>query len=116
MANLKPNSIPEELKQVPNWCCYQLVLDEARPEKPKKIPKNAKTGGNAQSNNPETWCSYEEAVEGLRKYKFNGLGFFFSKPYFGVDIDGIDDDIEAYKKGELETRAFSEFQKEMEKW
>ena len=27
-----------------------------------------------------------------------------------------EDDIEAYKKGELKTRAFSEFQKEMEKW
>ena len=100
MVNLKPNSIPEELKQVPNWCCYQLIEDEARPEKPKKIPKNAKTGGNAQSNNPETWCTYEEAVEGLRKYNFNGLGFFFSKPYFGVDIDGISDEIDAYQHGD----------------
>ncbi len=102
MAKLKQNSIPEELKQVPNWCCYQLVPDEARPEKPKKIPKNAKTGGNAQSNNTETWCTYEEAVEGLKKYGFNGLGFFFSKPYFGVDIDGIDYDIDAYKHGDTD--------------
>lgn len=96
MTQLKPNSIPEELKRVPNWCCYQLMPDKSRPEKPKKIPKNALTGGNAQSNNSETWTTYEKAVEGLRKYGFNGLGFFFSAPYFGVDIDGIEDEIDAY--------------------
>lgn len=108
MTNLKPNSIPAELKGVPNWCCYQLMPDDARPGKFKKLPKNAKTGGNAQSNNRETWSSYEEAVMGLRQYGFNGLGFFFADGYFGVDIDGVDEEIEAYKHGQTDN-IISEF-------
>ena len=108
MANLKPNSIPDELKRLNNWCCYQLLPDEARPGKMKKIPKNAKTGGNAMSNNRDTWSSYEESVIGLREYGFNGLGLFFSDGYFGVDIDGVDDEIEAYKHGDTDN-IISEF-------
>jgi putative DNA primase/helicase len=99
---MKPNSIPEELKQLNNWCCYQILPDEVKPNKMKKMPKNAKTGGNAMSNNRDTWSSYEEAVIGLRKYGFNGLGFFFADGYFGVDIDGVEHEVEAFKHGEMD--------------
>ena len=91
-----------------NWCNYKLVDDPARPDKPKKLPKNSKTGGNAMSNNPDTWSSYEEALEGISKGYGEGLGFFFSPPYFGVDIDDIDEDIEKYKNGDTEN-VVSEF-------
>lgn len=94
---LKQNSIPEELKKLPCWCCYDL---EPGDKKPRKVPKNALTGGNAQSNNESTWCTYEEAVEGLYKYGFRGLGFFFKPPYFGVDIDDVADEIQIYKDGQ----------------
>lgn len=91
--------IPQELKQVNNWCVYKLIEDKDRPEKPKKIPINARTGGGAMSNNPSTWCDYETAVNAVGKYG-EGLGFFFSPPYFGVDIDGVDDEIQKYKDGD----------------
>lgn len=92
--------IPEEIKPLKQWCCYKLIPDDSRPGKFKKIPINAVTGGQAQSNNPETWCNYETAFKNSNKY--NGLGFFFANGYFGVDIDGVEEDIEAYKNGEEE--------------
>ena len=91
---------PNELKKVNNWCCYRLIEDKDRPDKMKKIPINAFTGGNAQSNNPSTWASYEIAMDAVKKFNCDGLGFFFSSPYFGVDIDGADDDIQLYKDGD----------------
>lgn len=57
------------------------------------------TGGNAQSNNPETWCNFETAYLGLIRYGFDGLGFALGDGFFGVDIDDVEHEIEAYKNG-----------------
>ena len=70
-------SIPEELKQVKQWVCWDGT----------KLPKNPYTGGNAQSNNPQTWSDYQTAVDAVDKYHFSGIGFMFAPPYFGVDLD-----------------------------
>lgn len=70
-------SIPQELKAVKNWVCWTSD----------KLPKNPYTGGNAQSNNPQTWSDFDTAVQAVTKYGFGGIGFMFSPPYFGVDLD-----------------------------
>ena len=70
-------NIPQELKELKQWVCYSKD----------KLPKNAITGKNAQSNNPNTWCDFETAKAGMEKYKFDGLGFMFANGYFGVDLD-----------------------------
>ena len=72
-------SIPAELKALPNWVCWSGS----------KLPKNPKTGGNAMSNNPSTWGDFETAVEAVKKYNFDGIGFMFDgvHDYFGVDLD-----------------------------
>ena len=88
--------IPAELKKVANWCVYKI---EEVNGKQRKLPINAKTGGNAQSNNSSTWCDYETALSAVGKYG-EGLGFFFSPPYFGVDIDGVRDAVEDFKSGQ----------------
>lgn len=93
--------LPNELKLVDNWCVYKIVDDLDRPGKTKKLPINAKTGGNAMSNNPATWSDYETANKAVGVYG-EGLGFFFSPPYFGIDIDDIKDDITEYKNGDTE--------------
>lgn len=72
------NNIPDELKKTKNWVCW-VGAD--------KIPKNPHNGKNAQSNNPETWSSFDEAVTACHTFNFDGLGFMFSPPYFGVDLD-----------------------------
>lgn len=70
-------NIPSELKQLKQWVAWSGD----------KLPKNPYTGGNAQSNNPDTWADFETACKSVDKYHFNGIGFMFAPPYFGVDMD-----------------------------
>ena len=77
-------NIPQELKDLKQWVCYSKD----------KLPKNAITGKNAQSNNPNTWCDFETAKSGMEKYKFDGLGFMFANGYFGVDLDKCIEQVE----------------------
>lgn len=70
-------SIPQELKRLKQWVCWDGT----------KLPKNPYTGGNAQSNNPQTWSDYETALNAVGKYGFGGIGFVLAPPYFGIDLD-----------------------------
>lgn len=93
--------IPKELRSVSNWCCWQAVPDPGQPGKIKKVPINVKTGEQAQSNNPRTWCDFNTAV--AASANFSGIGFMFSSSdYFGVDIDGVEGAIEDYRHGETD--------------
>lgn len=73
-------NIPDELKSLKQFVCW-VGSD--------KVPKNPHTGKNAQSNNPDTWGSFDEAVQACERHHFDGLGFVFTKKsgYFGVDLD-----------------------------
>lgn len=97
------NNIPDELKQLNNWCVWKL---QERNGKKTKIPFNAETGEFAKSNDKSTWSSYETAVnaEGV-----DGIGFFFEPPYLGIDIDKIDDDLHRYRHGDKLDNIVSEF-------
>jgi putative DNA primase/helicase len=82
-------SIPNDLKGYPHWVNWKL---ETRDGKLTKIPINPKTGGNAQSNRPETWGTFQEAEMFLGSQKDNrvaGVGFVFSEkdPFCGIDLD-----------------------------
>lgn len=74
--------IPQELKELKQWVCWTKD----------KIPKNPYTGGNAMANNPSTWSDYDTACNAVKKYGFDGVGFEFAPPYFGVDLDKCIDD------------------------
>ena len=80
------DNIPIELKELNRWVLYRLYWDEKRGKYDKK-PFNARTGGMAQSNNPNTWCDYETALQVVDLY--DGLGFMLGNGIFGVDIDGV---------------------------
>ncbi|QSF50953.1 DNA primase [Staphylococcus sp. SB1-57] len=97
------SNIPDELKQLNNWCVWKF---EKRNGKRTKIPFNAETGEFAKSNDKRTWSSYETAVnaEGV-----DGIGFFFEPPYLGIDIDDIDDDLHRFKEGDKLDNIVSEF-------
>lgn len=81
----KYSTFPAELKSVKQFVCW-VGSD--------KIPKNPYTGNNAQSNNPETWGTFEDAVNACVKFNFDGVGFMFAPPYFGVDLDHCMDNID----------------------
>ncbi|MBR2207764.1 MAG: hypothetical protein IJ859_03050 [Synergistaceae bacterium] len=61
-----------------------------------KIPKNPVTGSNAMANEEDTWGTYDDALAGLKKFNFNGIGFQFGLPLNDEDaltterITGID--------------------------
>ena len=74
----KVENIPQELKNLKQWVCWQ---GEA------KIPKNPANGQNAQSNNRKTWGTFAQAIKACETFGFDGLGFMFAPPYFGIDLD-----------------------------
>ena len=81
----KTENIPQELKALKQWVCW-VGKD--------KIPKNAYTGKNAQSNNPDTWSDFDTATGACDKYNFDGVGFMFANGYFGVDLDHCLDNVD----------------------
>ena len=84
---LNLTGIPEELKRHPNWVTWTI---EERDGKPTKIPLNPKTGGNAMSNNPLTWATYDQAVRHYQECendRIHGIGFVPTNGYVGVDLD-----------------------------
>ena len=94
--------IPSELKSLHNWVCWKSV-PAPRPGDPNhigKIPIDPKNGNNASSTNPDTWSDFDTAVKAA--VNFSGIGFMFSdSPYFGVDIDGIEQELKDHIDGEI---------------
>lgn len=74
----KTENIPAELKKVKQWVCW-VGAD--------KIPRNPYNGFNAKSNDSDTWSDFDTAVQACEDYGFDGIGFMFAPPYFGVDLD-----------------------------
>lgn len=93
-------NIPQELKALQNWICWKAV-PKPRPDDPEhidKIPINPRTGGGAQSNNPDTWTDFETALKASEQ--FAGIGFMFgNSPFFGVDVDKVEPDIREFLNG-----------------
>lgn len=78
----------EELKDLKQWVCYRNVWDEEK-QKNKKIPKDAQTGRGAKSNDESTWNIFPVAIEGLKRFNLDGVGFEFASGYLGIDLDNV---------------------------
>lgn len=92
--------IPDELKAIPNWVCWRAYPDANSHSGIRKVPINPMTGGQAMSNNPQTWSSFETALKS--SVHFDGIGFMFSgSGYFGVDLDDCRDSIDNYLHGDM---------------
>lgn len=87
-------NIPDELKNLKQWVCFDLVSDSLN-SKPKKVPKNPHNGLNASHSDPKTWGSFKAALEGSKKHNYPHIGFAFTKndPYTGIDLDNCISDI-----------------------
>ena len=96
---MNDKAIPQELKKLRNWVCWKAIPDERSHSGIKKIPINPRTGGQAMSNNPDTWADFDSALSASKDY--TGLGFMFGgSGYFGVDIDDMPEELERFRKGE----------------
>lgn len=90
--------IPDDLKMIPNWVCWRAVPDPKSHSGISKQPVNPRTGGLAQSNNPQTWTDFNTAVAASVDYA--GIGFMFAgSGYIGIDIDDRPEELAAYRNG-----------------
>ena len=80
------DQIPAELKQRDQWVVWRL---EERDGKQTKPPRTPRTGKLADSTDPRTWGTFDEAVQAHQCNGSAGIGFVFSPddPYAGVDLD-----------------------------
>lgn len=93
-VNKLVQNIPEELKDLKQWVCFDLVIESLN-SKPKKIPKNPHNGINASHSDPKTWGSFSEALESCKRHNYPHIGFAFTKndPYTGIDLDNCISDV-----------------------
>lgn len=100
-------AVPEELKELHHWGCFKL---QPRGDKMTKIPVDPHTGGPGKSNDESTWSDFETAAEAMQDLGCDGLGFYFKPPYFGIDLDDVQTEIEDYhRKNELKDNVVAEF-------
>jgi len=92
----------EELQARPQWVCWRK---EKRQGKLTKVPYNAVTGQKAESDNPQTWASYAQAIRAQRAGRYHGVGYVFNRDYTGVDLDhcvNADGSIDPWARAYLE--------------
>lgn len=101
------SKIPAELKELKQWCIYRNV---ERHGKSTKIPINAYDGDFGRSNDETTWSDFKTAVNAVDKFDCDGIGFYFKEPYFGIDLDDVENEINRYlKNDEDENNIVAEF-------
>ena len=78
-------NIPEELKTLKQWVCSRGDS---------KVPMIAKSCFAASSTNPDTWSTFQDAVDSIGCGLYDHIGFVFNdNGIVGVDIDtGFDED------------------------
>jgi hypothetical protein len=81
--------VPSELRERVQWVLWRL---EWRNDKWTKTPWQV-IGLLASSTDPSTWTTFEIAVDAYQLGGYDGIGFVFTEddPYFGVDVDELDD-------------------------
>lgn len=81
--------IPDPLLSREQWVVWREIYIDERDEYT-KVPVNPHTGGKAASDDPETWGSFEDAVQYVEMtLQGDGVGFVFSDDdmLVGVDLD-----------------------------
>lgn len=85
------------MKALNQWVCW------GKPGKPPKIPYNPVTGYPAKPGQPETWTSFNKAVEAVKAGKYKGIGFELNNNgIVGIDLDNVIDPETGYIVPEAE--------------
>ena len=76
-------TVPQELKDLPNWVGWKL---ETRDGKPTKVPYS-RPGVRAASTNPQDWVNFNDVCN-IISSKEKGIGFVFDgNGIVGIDLD-----------------------------
>ncbi|GAB7120077.1 phage NrS-1 polymerase family protein [Natrinema pallidum] len=83
-------ALPASLREREQWVCWK---EEERDGKQTKIPVTPGIGAFASSTDPDTWDSFETALEYVETGNADGVGFVFTDddPIVGVDLDDCRD-------------------------
>ncbi|WP_317176064.1 hypothetical protein [Halomontanus rarus] len=89
-TSIEQTVLPVDLRERDQWVCWR---QEQRNGKETKIPVTPGTGAFASSTDPETWASFETALEYTETVYADGVGFVFTDddPIVGVDLDDCRD-------------------------
>lgn len=83
---VRAENLPAQLKERGLFCCWRY---ETRPksDKPTKVPYNPRTGGGAQSTNPQTFAPLAAALGALKGGSYDGVGVGVFGSLGAIDID-----------------------------
>jgi hypothetical protein len=86
--SLKDTRIPHEVRLYRQWVGWTYEQKPGK-AKPNKKPINPHTGQGADTTDPETWGTFEDAVRIKEEKGLAGVGFVFSPAYeiVGFDLD-----------------------------
>lgn len=100
MGRFTYENIPQELRNLKQWGLFQLKWVKER-NKNTKIPINPYNGKAGKSNDPSTWSDFDTALKALKEIKrADGLAFYFTNGYVGLDIDHIPNDLADWHQGD----------------
>ena len=100
-------SIPAELRSKSRWCIWVKKVEGGRV---RKIPVDANTGMGASADDPDTWCSFEDALQAKKNLPADGIGFFLGDGYVGIDIENALPEAGALVQGFVENlRTYAEY-------
>jgi hypothetical protein len=114
MLIMNTETIPDYLKQFPQWIVWKAELVDNPDGTPKikpnglqkvnKIPFNPIDHHHASSTDPDTWGDFDDALNALDTGLYTGIGFVFTK---GCGICGVDIDM-CLEKGTQNLNEFAE--------
>ena len=83
---VQPDNLPAQLKERGLFCCWKYEHRDGS-DKPTKVPYNPRTGGKAQSTNPQTFAPLAVALEALAVGGYDGIGVGVFGSLGAIDID-----------------------------
>ncbi len=83
------DNFPRELRDLAQWVVWRFETRQGQ-DKPTKVLYNLATGQRADSTNPATWGTFDNASATFTRGGYAGVGFVVTAddPYVGVDLDG----------------------------
>lgn len=88
---VQADNLPAQLKERGLFCCWRYET-RSKSDKSTKVPYNPRTGGGAQSTNPQTFAPLAVALAAVDSYGYDGIGVGIFDSLGAIDIDHCLDD------------------------